>query len=479
MPDFAYTLSYVLKKNKISANRLASESGVDRTLLSKVMNKTRQLPFYAFKKIIDSLNVTNEDINMLTTSYIDDNIGLSKYNEYLDIMKKFSYYDENRISKDNYNLSIEFNFDGGIMEINSTSEIVMVARHIISIEVEKESGKIYSNIPTNLMSELMKAFPDKKVDFKYIIDDFNLNRDKLCTLSDIFDLMSLGYKSNYYPSSSSDIHFSLLYPHYLITSEYIMHIDLPIGKAFVSKSQSVIKRYTDVFLEKHEKTVPYVRKFNDILMLKESNISVFDSQIDRVIFFDNIGCIVTSYMTLDMWDQIAKPDVPNRNFLRDTTFEYYQNTYNKIKSKTCNLASRNSLTDFVDKGIIETMPREYANPLSKENRIKILEILYDRMSKEGNHFYLIDDNKIRFGAGFGIEAFEKTNKRNYMQFYYETENCPMHYCGNLNFCIEDSTTVVEFAEFLRCFIASDYCYSEEKSFEIIREEILRCKMLPE
>ena len=49
----------------------------------------------------------------------------------------------------------------------------------------------------------------------------------------------------------------------------------------------------------------------------------------------------------------------------------------------------------------------------------------------------------------------------------------------MNMFIDDSITTREFLKFIGTFIASDYCYSKEKSLEILREEILRCKMLPE
>ena len=63
--------------------------------------------------------------------------------------------------------------------------------------------------------------------------------------------------------------------------------------------------------------------------------------------------------------------------------------------------------------------------------------------------------------------------------YYLSENCKLTYCGNLNFASDDPETVNEFSNLLDCFILSDYCYSNEKSLEILKEEILRCQMLPD
>lgn len=291
--------------------------------------------------------------------------------------------------------------------------------------------------------------------------------------------MSLGYISNYHPTSDSSHHLNQLYPNYIITDDYILFTDSEIEQGYLTDNKKVVEIYTEAFLSKYEHTTPYIDKFSDILMLKSHNIKIFNNKINKIIFVDTFGCAVTTHLTLDMWDQIAKPDVPNRDYLRDTTYQYYSETYNKIGDRLCQFSTAGSLTYFVNNGIVETMPKEFAYPLNKENRVKVLKSIYQQMLGKTSHLYIIDDTKIHFSDGFGIELFEKENNTGLLQIYYETENSMMHYSGNLNFNVDDPQIVYDLSDFLNCFLISDYCLSEEKSLKFLLEEIHRCEMLPD
>lgn len=480
MSDFANTLSAILKENRLSINRVSAESGIDRTVLSKGLKGSRPIPFYSFKKLINSIAISSADKNLLVQKFIKENFGLEKFNNYTKILKKFSEIEKEPDSPDSYNLKIDIRIENGIMELHSKSEIITAAHHIISLEAQKESGRVYSNFPTSIMVELMRSFPDCPLDFKYIIDNLFNKNAKLPNLSDVFDLMTLGYSCNYTMSSGNEYHINFIFPHFLITNDSLLLMDPYANKGFITRNKSVIKQYTDIFLEKFADTKPYIEKFDNILSLKEQNANIFDTiNITKGTFLCPIGCAVTHFLTLDMWDQIAKPDIPNRDFLRDTTYQYYQKTYAAIRKNQCQLSTRESLSDFVDNGIVESMPREFAYPLAKKNRIIVLEKMYEEFLNDNCQIYFINSNKCRFCQGFGIEIIEGEKNSACMQVYFQTENCMLHYCGNMNMFIDDSITTREFLKFIGTFIASDYCYSKEKSLEILREEILRCKMLPE
>ena len=480
MADFANTLSSVLKRNRIYATHIAAASGVERSLISRVMKNERTVSFHTVKRIIDNINVPSEDHELLIRSFIEDNFGYQKYLEYLKLLKEFSMHDySNKPSGSGNNISVQLEFSDGIMDLNSKTEIINVARHIISLETERSDGKVYSNIPTGMMVEIMRSFPDKPIDFKYIIDNFFYEKEKLLALSDVFNLMHIGYVCNYFPLSKQKLHLNFLFPHYIITNDYILIIDLFNETGFLSANKSVIEKYVKVFLNNFEKTTPYIIRLDDIMKLKEINASYFARGIEKTTFLHSFGCFATAYLELDMWEQIAKPDVPNRNFLRDTTYKYYQETYGAIDKDLCNISSKESLAEFVDYGIIKSMPREFAYPLNKENRVKVLEKMYNRFQSDDLFFYLYNDTDLKLGSEFGIEIYDNTFIPSHMMLYYPTENCQLHFCGNLNFLLDDAATTHDFAEFVNCFALSDYCYSKEKSLKILQEEILRCKMLPE
>ena len=480
MADFANTLSNIFKEHNLYAIRVAEASGVDRSLLSKVLKNSRPLPYSAFKKILNILNISYEEHELLIRTYIDEYFGYDKYCEYLKILKSFSSFDESKQKPiESHNMLVDFKFNNDVMTLSSENEIINTARQIISYEVEKTDGRVYSNIPTGMMTGLMRYFPDKLIDFKYIIDNFLNEGEKLFTLSDVLSLMHCGYVSNYSASSKHELHLNLLFPYYIITSGYILLIDLYTGSGLLCRIPVLIEKYSEIFLKKFEDTTPYVKKYNDIMKLKEVNSGVFSRGIGKPTFFHSFGCFSAAYLELDMWEQIAKPDVPNRDFLRDTTHMYYKSTYGAIAKELCNISSHDSLAEFVDFGIVKSMPREFAYPLNKENRVRILEEIYRRFQPDDMNFYLYDDSVLKLGSDFGIELYDNASGASHMTLYYPTENCQLHFCGNLSFLLDDTEAIHDFSEFINCFILSDYCYSKEKSLEILKEEILRCKMLPD
>ena len=71
MSDFANTLSAILKENRLSINRVSAESGIDRTVLSKGLKGSRPIPFYSFKKLINSIAISSADKNLLVQKYLN------------------------------------------------------------------------------------------------------------------------------------------------------------------------------------------------------------------------------------------------------------------------------------------------------------------------------------------------------------------------------------------------------------------------
>ena len=71
MADFANTLSSVLKRNRIYATHIAAASGVERSLISRVMKNERTVSFHTVKRIIDNINVPSEDHELLIRSFIE------------------------------------------------------------------------------------------------------------------------------------------------------------------------------------------------------------------------------------------------------------------------------------------------------------------------------------------------------------------------------------------------------------------------
>ena len=471
---------FLIKKYNLKINQIAEECGIERSLLSKFKKGTRSLSPRSFKKMLGKLNIADSEKKTLTATYIDDYFGTDKYAEYLKILSKFSEHEPNQ--KDygiKYKISAELNFKNNIMHLHSGENLLTAARYLIGIEIDRENGRIYSNIPSSSMLKLMQSFPNKIVDFKHIVSISSIGDYHFNMLSQIFELMSLGYISNY-TSSPSGIYEQndLIYPFYIIFTDRVLLVDKELKRGIICDNADFAKHYADVFLNQFKYTDRYAYQCDNILSLKAMNEKLYSSEIESIYSFGTMNCQITTSLTLDMWEQIAKPDVPNREYLRDMTYAYYQKLEECVKNMTL-ITSRKSLDDFISNGTVKTMPREYAYPLSKDNRIKLLQIIYDKYREENFDFYLFEDMpSFTMSDNLGIEVISNTKSPSQLNICYETENSPMHYYGNIGLRTDNKIAVQDIANFLECFIISSACHSKEDSLKILKEAIQKCQMMP-
>ena len=150
-------------------------------------------------------------------------------------------------------------------------------------------------------------------------------------------------------------------------------------------------------------------------------------------------------MTHDMWNQIAKPGIRN----------------------------------FVQNGIVEQMPREYAYPLTIENRIKVLEAFRKIITQPENDFYLLKEPYSEYLSNFCLEIFDKSQETNSKDLLigFSTPNADHHYIGNLAFRISDSVTIGDMQSFLSHLAVSDFCYTPKESLAFIDDEIEKCRFM--
>lgn len=485
MNTFGETLSSLIKTHRLSITDIAAECGIERSFISKVIKGTRSISIPYIEMLLPALKLNPIEKTELINAYIEDNIGILKYNEYIKLLKKISIYHDAAPEGETleYKPTIELNDDGNITSIESLSDIASLAKHIVYCEIIKEDGFVYSNFPTDIMIDIMRPFPNKKLDFKHIVvKKTNINYENVEFISDVLDMMSLGYYSSYYTDggvADNTVLDNFLYPYYFITSSKLLLVDTGSQSGFISTNIRAIEAYKRNFLKKFENTTSFVNIYDDILILKEDILKIdeYYFAFDKCIEFGSFGCITTLMLTKDMWNQITKPDLPGREFLIDTTYDYYQGVFMR-RGKIKYIVTKSSLKNFVDYGVIVSLPKEYVFPLNKQNRVKVLKLFCEYIIEKDIVLYFVSDDILSTNSDFSIELRYNSNY-SLAQFYFIKENLPLRFNGNVSLTIEDGKVVEEFKNFLECLSISDYAYSRKKSIEIIKEEILRCEMLPD
>ncbi len=481
MNNFSKLLTDVLKKKKIPVYQLAKQCKIERSLLSRVLSGKRKLSADAFSRLIEQLSLSSTEEKELRQIYVNDHFGEAHYRKYFNFINSLSQFNENSASFDIQSpaIKINLNFPEKALAFSNILDTANVIDFVIDEELLKNTDtcRIYTNLNLKTifrsLSKHVNKLP-KNFDFKHLIPISRSKEFDLDTLFEAIRLMNLGCFSQYYNvDSTPEQHIDQLYPYFIITSDMTFFIGADLQNSFIIKDKDFSDKNAHLFAEKTKKTKQYVRAFNDVLECKENYKEIHSLGFDSFMAF-GIFC-GTLYMTKDMWEQIAKDDLPGREYLIKSTYEYYQSFADDYDNKAF-IYSKESIDSFVETGIVKSIPTEYAEPLTTENRLRVLEKFRKDIEKNKN-FILVKDGILKNLMDFSIEVFTKSDneKLKHLSFAYQNNNAPMHFLGNMSCNIDEEKTINDFLEFTKYFAVSGTCYTHEESLKIIDDAIEKCR----
>ncbi len=478
---FPKLFSEILKKYDYTTYGLAEKSGVDRTILVKAQRGTRTLSVENFKKIINVMVLPPQDDELLREAFIDYSFGIDRYKTFHALISCASKV----ISSANDNLSIQvsLSFDDSILKLDSKSDVANALKSVIDSEFvdENTKGRIFTNIDLFTMYDFMKSHPktenqSRRIDYKHIFEIKKGNQSNSEILFRTLSFMTLGYPVNYFVVDSYHTDsLTNLFCYYVITGDILLLADRDLKFGYAIKSKKTADIFAEKFVEVFALTTPFIENVEDIMGLKGSILTNCRSSYDFHVNFGAFGNCAF-YLDKDMWRQIAKPTVPNREFLIGNTYEYYQGYYQRF-NKLIAVMPRSELTNFVDYGIVMLMPREYADPLTPENRLKILRSFREAILSGKESFYLIKDKILKNSETNQTELFYSEKGDSTLVFENEIESKQMHFLGNNSMFIKERNIIEEYKLFLDHLLISGDCYSQEESVKVLEEEIDRCILL--
>lgn len=457
---------------------VAKNCGIDRSLLSKYLNGKSSIDIEKFSTIVDYLKLNMEADALVRKNYLEEITNYRDFNGVLNALKLLTEYESlytgnNSGSK----IRVSLDFEDDVIKLNSRSEIASVLDYIIRDEAT-DSKRLYTNINSDILFDVMKNYPAKIMpgfDFRHIVDS---HADPLQTnIVETLKFMLLGYSTNYFETEQSGPTANdALFPKYAIGNEVCLFVDNEIQTGYAVKNKSVTEIYVKKFLEVLKNTQAYSQSTEDILELKLTHLQFLNSNIPQYCTIDSLPASVF-FMTKDMWHQIAKQNVQDRTYLIDTTFEYYQGFLSQI-TKYLTVLRIEGLRSFVDKGIVYQMPANYADPLTIENRMKVLESMKEYFEQPGHDFYLLKENVFHGNNLLNVEVINKgaRHELSALMINLEKEKPDDHnYIGNFACNIFSQNEVTSFYEFMRALTVSGCCYTKTQSMLLLEEEILRCK----
>lgn len=480
MTKFSQTLSEIIKNKKLPVYALAKKSGIDRSHLSRAITGERKLSPEAFDRLAQTLELTPTEERKLRLFYVAENFGDHRYGKYVDFISKMSRLDEafanTKGTKTGINISLDF--EGNILSFSDPLEMANALSYIVKKEFDKndEKSRIYTNLPSKIVFPTLRKCSEKLpagFDFRHLIAISNEKEYDLDMIFNIVRFMDYGCVTRYYNAPSApEEHIDLLYPYYVITKEFTFFISVDFEKSFIVKDEFFADENARTFIEKEKNTKKYVNIYDNVLDCKENCKEIHALGFDTLMTFGTF--CATLYMSEDMWEQIAKTDLPGRDYLIKSTYEYYR-TFAKEFKNISFVYTKESIDEFIETGVVKNIPIEYADPLTYENRFKVLTKFRKIITQE--NFRVVKDGYLGNIKNVCIEVYrnESGDARKHLTFFSETENAPTHYLGNVGCNIDEQNTIDDFLEFSRYFLVSGACYSAEESVAIIDDAIEKCK----
>ena len=483
MNNFSRKISEIIKSKKLAVYSIAKNCNIERTYLSRVLSGERTLQYDKLDALLRFLDLSPSEEDTLRKIYVADFFGNERYEKYIDFINKISQLDSpDEVPSLNPSIKISLDLGSDFLSFNGLLDTANVVDFAVGNEFSKTgiNTRLYTNLPSKHIFPVIRKYIDTipdTMDFKHMI---SINQNDEFALDAIFDIvrfLKYGCFTMYHNSGSSNLCTpDTLFPYYVITNELCIFINGNFDSCHIVNNKALADIQAHEFLRKSKNAKKYITIYDDILSCKESCQQIHSVGYDRMYSFGTF--CATLYMTADMWEQIARDEIPSRDYLVKSTYEYYSNFAEIYKDKY-HIYLKDSIDDFINYGIVKNIPLEYTHPLTPENRLRVLENFKKRLLKTKQRFLLVKDPRIENLKDVSIEVFEKSDneKIKFLSFYSMTEAAPMRYLGNINCNIDEPKTIEEFLQFTKYFSVSGACYTYEESMAILDDAIERCRAM--
>lgn len=343
MSQFSDALSNLLKKYNITLYALARETEIERTLLTKIMNDTRALTVENFRRILESLQILCSEEAMLRELYVAEYYGKENLRNNLKMLSTFSRTESREANSDF--LKVSMNSTEDTISFRSRQELVNIMDAHMGQAVcdGKKFERLYFNFDFDDAYKTMRKYSAHFVgsDFRLLVYFGSLNAEK-------FLEEALKYTDNSIPVRYlTRNEFSDPFPYFMVTDDCVLLANADLNNGVFVKNRVLSDAYAEKFLEAFDKAKPFVKYNDDVLALKDgydtNNYALTDFDVEHRAFTSIFN--VAQFLTMDMWEQVAKKDIPYREYLKSVVYEHYSGWPEKIKECT-EIITESALTNF-------------------------------------------------------------------------------------------------------------------------------------
>lgn len=461
MSKLSNRLKELLNETDKSVYCFSAQTNIERTYLTKILSGQRAITLDKFLAIVNALSLDSTHRHELVEMYLDESFSKTKYQTYCDCLS-YSFFAPPGLS------SPVTGIDGDFIPFDNKYRLFDFA--VFFLSPENPTERLYTNFPTATLLTMAQQRTD--CDFRCIVH----SDDKENPVT-VFDLIKLNLLCcvSYTAKTSADKKRNDFFPYVIVSDDGILFSNKRFDSGYYIKNKTLADIYAKEFCKLTHTMNVGTHIHNDILDVKElMRNNMFSKKIHRVL--SSNFCAIT-FMTREEFSELAREELPNREYLIDTTYEYYRSFFDSSDMHRF-VTNLDGLTSFCETGIIGEMPLSYSRPLSVQTRINILKRIIEALEAENAKFTIgfvktsgVDRFEINIDAESGIsKENEKASSLIVMSADKAREN---YFPGNRLFLSTEENANNDFNDFFDLFSVSQYVTNKKESIEILKDRMLR------
>lgn len=410
MEEFSQQLRRLIDSRHIAIYALAAQSGVDRTLIHKII-KGQRVPTdpSVVQKLSAALLLTSEEGEALFESYKAAKMGEDIYVRRKFVLDFYNHFDpapEYAVRAENRHLTGAALTGDDV--VYGKLEVSNVLEAVLELEAAKPEGhiRILAQPECPLLFDFLALIGMRKnelvIDHVLCLENSMKDRSSLYNLNCIRTVMPV-LASNcqyqllcHYDNIASHFSNTSVLPYLILTEDYVVRLAADASSAAVSNSAQFRELYGHIFQSIMEKSHPLVTVFHSVFEEIE-HINRINSDYDYLIHdFTSDPCLLP-FADEEMMFRYVNPLLLKDETTRQMIQGYIK--FSNLKSRFETMGniyfSEEGLDRFLTTGRMSELPVEYYSPLAIPDRYRLLRTMYEASLVKKYHPVLVNAKKMR------------------------------------------------------------------------------------
>ena len=421
MSDFSNYFKDCIHQNHVNVSLLSRQSGINRTLLQKIITGARIPSEESFlEKVLPYMMLSLRQQEELMRLYHIEKIGKEAYSQHMIIKSFIEHLQANaHVESPMLKMSIEsepkketycvYDKYSLIQCMSSALGRVKTKKDpVVYLLMQDADPSIYDFIASALYGRKdvtlihLLCFQSANVASKAELL-FNI---KLCESFTPLLLCGCNYQPLcYYHSSAVDQSYYAPYPYVFLTDDCVINFRKDLSGALITHEPGILNQFQD-FIEKRKSiSISIIQRHHrptEILQpyLQELNKTSFD---DPICSFMQEPCVLPLFPMEEIIKKI-KPEIRKDQHAMHMLQDYLEKLH-QMKDMTIYF-TRTGLYQFMETGQISEVPSYMYEPFNMQERKMILKKMIEQQESSHYHAYLVN-NKFTFHQSLSIAVYSE------------------------------------------------------------------------